>query len=50
MICFNQHMSSPRKSDVQPADTSKESKILITLFFFPSAILNNQKLWACAFG
>lgn len=34
MICFNQHMTSPRKSDVQPADTSKVSKIQITLVFF----------------
>lgn len=46
MICFNQDMSGPRRSGVQPAATSEESKILITQFS-SSAVLNNQNETMC---
>lgn len=32
---FNQPMSSPRRSSVQPADRSEESETLITFFPMP---------------
>lgn len=41
MICFNEDMSRLRRSGVQPAATSEESKILV-IWFSSSAILKNQ--------